>query len=306
MADSAPLGLEPDTDARRSVLAGSVGAIALPLVVAAVFVVAPDPSVVPWWRSFDAGLWVAFVGGFGLVGALLGVAWTLECRVALAVSLCAVVGAVAWPPLGFGESPNVVSTLTGTAVVGLPALVLAVPLEYAVGRSDRRFRPTRIEAVALAVGILHLLTVNWLTGTFENRPFLPGPGEIVRVEPVGLVALTVVAGGLVLLGAVPVVLAWRLRLVSPVGFVLVALTWVSYRTWRLALETLPPAGPGFGLVPTPLTLYLWGGSLLLVAAVLLGGLEYALRRRLGIAPPPSPLRSTPAAHTRETTEPRES
>ncbi|SDR43778.1 hypothetical protein [Natronobacterium texcoconense] len=270
-----------DVDFDALLRAGFTGAVGLPLVVAAVFVALPEPSAIPWWRSFDAGLWARFVGLFGLVGVILGVAWTLECRIAFALGLVALVGAVAWPPLGFGELPNVVSTLVGTAVVGLPTLVLAVPLEYAARRSDRRLRPTRVEAVALVVGLVHLLVVNWLTATLENRLFLPRPSELAHADPAGLVALTVIAGGLILLGAVPVVLAWRLRLVTPAGFVLVAFGWATYRTWQLSLETLPPAGPGFGLVPTPLTLYLWGGSLLLVGAVLIGGLEYLFHRKRG-------------------------
>jgi len=286
-------------DPRPLLRAGFAGAVALPLVVTTVLLALPGPS--PWWRSFDAGLWAAFVGVFGAVGAMLSVAWALECRVAVVVGLVVPIGAAAWPTLGFGEVPDAVSTLVGTAVVGVPALVLGVSLEYAARRSDRRLRPTRVEGVALVVGVVHLLAIDCLTATLEHRPFLPRPTEVVHVDVAGMALLAVVVGGAILLGGVPVVLGRRCRLVVPAGFVLLAFGWATYRTWLRSLGTLPPEGPGFGISPTPLTLYLWGGSLLVVAAMLLGGLEYTLRRRLGIAPPPAPWPDPPGGE-----EPRES
>lgn len=270
--------LESETDLRSVLRYGLAGAVSLPIVVAAVFVALPESSGLQWWRSFEHIQWLLFGGVFAVTGGILGVAWELECRISVGLGIVILVGSVAWPVVGFAEVPSVVSTLTGTAVVGLPALVLAVPLEYAARRTESRLQPTRVEAVALVGGVAHLLAVNWLTETLEHRPFLPESGELIQADLAGMGLFVVVVSGMILLGAVPVVLAWRARLVMPLVFVLSVLGWATYRTWLRSLETLPPDGPGFGLIPTPLTLYLWGGSLLLAGAVLIGGLEYLLRR----------------------------
>ncbi|RQG95018.1 hypothetical protein [Natrarchaeobius oligotrophus] len=277
---------DPDVTNRQLARAGLVGGVGLPVLVAVIFVLLPDSAVIPWWQHFDVGLWLAFVLLFAFAGALLGIAWRVRCSVAVGLGLVALVGAVVWPILGFGEPPTVVFALGATAFVVVPLLVLAVPTEYLLRSPERNPPlPTRLEVVALLAGIGHLLAVHGLQTVLERRPLLPGSAELVRAEPTGLLVLAVIVMGLILLAAVPIVLATRVGLVSPVAIVLVAFGWATYRTWLLSLETLPPDGPGFGLLPTPLTLYAWGASVLLVVVVLAGGLEYLLCRPLGIGPP---------------------
>ncbi len=275
-----------DSSRQALVRAALLGAGTLLIVVAVAFSILPAGSPIPWWRQYDAATWLFFVGVFGIVGATLGVGWQQGCRVAVAgiVGLLLVLSAV--PPIAFGEPPDSWFVLGGTAVVVVPFALVAVPLEYVLRAVDRP-RPTRVEWLALAVGVGHLLVVHWLKTTLEHRPLLPSPTELGAVDPYGLALLVTFTVGLVLLGAMPVVLAWRLRLLTPPTAVLVAFGWASYRTWLRSLETLPPAGPGFGISPTPLTLYAWGASVLLVGVLVLAGLEYLVRRTLGIAPPPS-------------------
>ena len=226
---------ELDGNPRTLARAALLGAATLVLAAAVGFTRLSDGSPIPWWRRYDAGSWVAFLGTFGFV---------------------------------------------------VPFAVVAIPVE-SVLRTDDRPRPTRLEWLALAVGVGHLLAVDRLKTTLEHRPLLPPPTELAGVDPYGLALLVTFTVGLILLGAVPVVLAGRLRLLTPPAAVLVAFGWASYRTWLRSLETLPPAGPGFGISPTPLTLYAWGASVLLVGVLVLAGLEFLIRRTLGIAPPPS-------------------
>ncbi|WP_255193355.1 hypothetical protein [Natronobeatus ordinarius] len=275
-----------DSSRRAVARAALLGAAGLLLVVAVAFSILPAGSPVSWWRQYDATTWLFFVGVFGFVGATLGVGWQQGCRVAAAgiVGLLLVLPAV--PPIAFGESPDSWFVLGGTAVVVVPFALVAVPIEH-VRRTADRSRPTRLEWLALAVGVGHLLAVDRLKTALEHRPLLPPPTELGAVDPYGLALLIAFTVSLVLLGAVPVVLAGRLRLLTPPAAVLVAFGWASYRTWLRSLETLPPEGPGFGISPTPLTLYAWGASALLVGVLVLAGLEYLVRRTLGIAPPPS-------------------
>ncbi|MEY7849347.1 hypothetical protein AB7C87_09120 [Natrarchaeobius sp. A-rgal3] len=281
-----------DTSADRRALVRSVltGGVLLPVLVALGFAILPDPSPQPWWEHFDIGLWVVFVALFAVVGALLATGWRLDCRIAVLAGCMALLGTAGWPIVAYGEPPDIVFTMGGTALVVGPLLALAVPVEYLVRTADDRRFSGRIEAFALAVGVVHLFAVDRLQAVLEGRPMFPSVSELPGIEPAGGLLLGVVSAGLVLLVAVPIVLTWRVRLVSPLGFVLAVFGWAAVRTWRLSLETLPPAGPGFGLLPTPLTLYVWGSSVLVVVAVLFGGLEYLLRRRLAVVPPPS-LRS---------------
>ena len=234
-----------DSSRRALVRAALLGATGLLLVVAVAFSILPAGSPVPWWRQYDATTWPFFLGVFGVVGATLGVGWQQGCQIAAAgiVGLLLVLPVV--PPVAFGEPPDFWFVLGGAAVVVVPFALVAVPLEY-VCRTGDRSRPTRLEWLALALGVGHLLAVDWLKTTLEHRPLLPPPTELGAVDPYGLALLIAFTVGLVLLGAVPVVLAGHLRLVIPSAAVLVALGWASYRTWLRSLETLPPAGPGSG------------------------------------------------------------
>ena len=189
------------------------GAASLVPIAAAVFTLLSDGSPIPWWRRYDAGSWVGFLGTFGFVDATLGVGWQRGCRVAAIGIVGLVASLVIWPPIALGESANPTFVLVGSATVVVPFAVVAIPTEYALRSADRP-RPTRVEWIALAPGVGHLLTVHWLTTTLQHRPLLPSPTGLLEalrepgaVDPAGLAALAAVVTGLVLLGSIPVVLA---------------------------------------------------------------------------------------------------
>jgi len=259
------------------VRAAVVGFLAFPLAVAAVFVVLPEQATSPWWQRFSPLLWVTFVGVFGLVGVELAAAWALECRITVVTTVLALAGVVAWLPLAFGEPPNIVFALGGTVLVVVPLLTISSALEYGL-RADAYNPLGRLEVVSLLAGIAHLFVVDGLTRVLERRSLLPGVADLSRIEPIGVVVLAVVSTGLIFALAVPIVLAGRYRLGSPLAVVVVGFVCVSYWTWQLSLETLPPAGPGFGISPTPLTAYTWGSTVLVVVVLGCGGLEMFVRR----------------------------
>ncbi|THE65779.1 hypothetical protein D8Y22_06330 [Salinadaptatus halalkaliphilus] len=140
---------ELDVTTRQLALGPLAGGVGLPVLVAVVFVLLADPTATPWWQRFDAGLWLGFGLCLGFAGVCLGTAWTGECRIAFGLGVAALVGVIVWPAIGFGESPDVVFALGGTAFVVLPLLVLAVPAEYLYRTNGReRLSPTRLEAIA--------------------------------------------------------------------------------------------------------------------------------------------------------------
>lgn len=277
-----------ESDANRLVLLRTafVGAAGLVTVAAVVFSILPNGSLTRWWEGYDAVAGMLFLATFGVVGATLAVGWRRGCRLAAVGIAGLLLALVAFPAVAFDGRPDSRFVLGGTALVVVPFALVAVPLEHALRTTDRP-RPSRIEWVALAVGVGHLLAVHRLKAILERRPLFPSLAELGAVDGFGFAALVLFSVGLILLGAAPVVLAVRLRLVTPPTVVLGGLGWAACRTWLQSLETLPPTGPGFGISPTPLSLYAWGSSVLLAGVLAVAGLEYLARRTLGIAPPPS-------------------
>ncbi|NGM68909.1 hypothetical protein G6M89_07775 [Natronolimnobius sp. AArcel1] len=148
------------------------------------------------------------------------------------------------------------------------------------GSNDRtRVIPTRIKAIALAVGVGHLLALVGVTAVLEGDPFGPTPNELLAADQYGILMFVVSVAGMILLGAIPAVLALRWRLVTPLGFVAIAFGWATYQTWLRSLESVP--GAGAGISPSHLSLYAFWSPLILVIALLCGGLEYVARRRFG-------------------------
>ncbi|SEO92897.1 hypothetical protein SAMN04487948_10831 [Halogranum amylolyticum] len=81
-----------------------------------------------------------------------------------------------------------------------------------------------------------------------------------------------VAVGAVLLGALPAVAVATRRLRAPALVVAAAFTLSAYGTWSIVDSGLTPVDP------TPFGWYLLGWPLVAVAALLVGGGEYGLRR----------------------------
>lgn len=135
-------------------------------------------------------------------------------------------------------------------------------------------RPDR-ETIAIFVtgGVAFALVALWVyaatRGLSIRSPFAVS-------TPSELVAVGYVVFGLVLLGGTTLVLGVRVGLRSPVVALVVVFAWTSYATWR-AVEA---AGDGAGLTlrPDAFIHLFWFVPLGLVLAV--GGVEYALRRRL--------------------------
>lgn len=280
---------------RSSVGAAIAGALTLQILVSVAFLLLPSSSVQPWWRSFTAFTLVPFYVVIGAVGAVLAVSWRTNHRVTtVGVGAC-LVTVFLWPLLALDTGPDAVFLLVGTALVIIPVTVVVFPIEYLVRNADRsRWSPGSIEVGALLVGVGHLLLIHQLKTTLEGRPLLPlpigsGGAPVGQLDPVAAAFVLLLSLGLILVAAVPLLIAIRIRLLVPAALVALVFGYATYATWRLSIETLPPAGPGFGISPTPLTLYAWGSSLLLVVAVAVAGAEYGVRHLTGIAPPRSPF-----------------
>ena len=264
----------------------AIGAVGTPLLIAILFVLLPEPSTVPWWERFDVRSWAVFVLVFGALGGLVAAGWTIGCRVTVGVTLGNLVLFFVLPPIAFDASFDVTFLQVWTMLVAIPVAAVFLPVEFALRYAEwSRLRPTRLDGLAVLGGVTHLLAVHVAGAAIHRNPLLPTLGSLLSYEPIGVALLALVVIGLVILGTVPLLAFFRVRLVSPILLLLAAFGWATYRTWLLAIETLPPAGPGFGISPTPLSLYVFGSSVLLLVTIAVGAIEYVVRRKLVIFPP---------------------
>lgn len=87
--------------------------------------------------------------------------------------------------------------------------------------------------------------------------------------------LTYVAGGAFLLGVLPAALVTTKRLVSPVVLVSILYVLSAYGTWSVYVAPTTPPTP---VDPTPFGWFLIGWPVVAVTALLVGGVEFGLRR----------------------------
>ncbi len=103
-----------------------------------------------------------------------------------------------------------------------------------------------------------------MTAVLEAEPFGPTPSELFAADPFGILLFVVSVSGMILLGAIPAVLALRWRLATPLAFVAVAFGWATYQTWLRSLETTTTAAD---ISLTHLSLYaVWSPLLLAIAS----------------------------------------
>ncbi|WP_263018806.1 hypothetical protein [Natronobiforma cellulositropha] len=131
-----------------------------------------------------------------------------------------------------------------------------------------------ILALALVTGIVHAVAALWLSGVVRGRPV----GALTPATSEELAFFAVTVGGLVALGATPVVLRARFGLVTP-ALALVTLFVAAFLTsWR-RFETARAAGASsIDLSADSLFGPLWVVPLVIVLVV--GGLEFVVRRRV--------------------------
>jgi hypothetical protein len=138
---------------------------------------------------------------------------------------------------------------------------------------------------ALRVGVVHAVAlVAVRIGVLSSM--YGGATLDVLLGGLNPVVLAWTAFGAFVLGAVPAYLFFRSRLVTPASLVVVLSTLLSVTTVRDELGRAS-SGAVWAAAFTPLTGYLVGWFAVLALVLVVGSLEYALRRQSGIAPPRS-------------------
>lgn len=122
--------------------------------------------------------------------------------------------------------------------------------------------------LGLSGGFVHLALVSLLWSGFEFT---------TRLDGIALFFVYLAIGALVV-GAVPVALLRAQRLVSPFLVVAGSLTASAFVNWSTYVA---PSSSPTPVGPTPFGWYLLAWPGVLAVALLVGGIEYALRRRGG-------------------------
>ncbi|MEY7851288.1 hypothetical protein AB7C87_19060 [Natrarchaeobius sp. A-rgal3] len=257
---------------RRSPLLGATaGGLALPTAATAYFVATGYglEGIVP--PGILVGLLVA-------LGALLGGASAMGYPITVGLSfvVLAVLGPLWFVPVDLSPSEPSAEAATGPV---LSATVLAIYLfagEYAV-RNRRAILTSltpRTVAVGLAGGAIHTFATLWASASVRQEPLL---AAVAPVSPLEAVALVYVVVGLGLLGAVPVVALYRLRLVAPTVALVATFSWTYRTAWDSLAVHRETGGAAASVSPEVDTLYAFLWMLPLAVVLAAGLLEYALR-----------------------------
>ncbi|MCW8172358.1 hypothetical protein D8S78_06770 [Natrialba swarupiae] len=132
----------------------------------------------------------------------------------------------------------------------------------------------RTVSVGVAAGAVHALATMWASAYVRQEPVLEA---VVPTHPLEAIALVYVVVGLGLLGAVPAVALYRLRLVTPTVALVASFSWTYRTAWDSLAVHRETGGAAASISPEVDTIYtvLWMVPLAVVLAV--GFLEYALR-----------------------------
>ncbi len=127
--------------------------------------------------------------------------------------------------------------------------------------------------LGLVCGLLHALVALWAYTSIR-----PGSaGELfIPEQAAGALLLVTACLGLVVLGAVPIVLLYRRGLVAPIATLVVLFSWSFYRSWQ-SFEAASDVGatPGVTLRPDSVYVMFWVLPLAIVLVVAL--VEHLLR-----------------------------
>lgn len=135
-------------------------------------------------------------------------------------------------------------------------------------------------AVAFAGGVLLATVSLWLRAVARGDSFL---AQTVPASGTEAASLVVIVAGVILLGAIPVLLALEASIYAPILALVGLFVWAHYRSWH-ALEYVREEGAAtIGIYPDAIFGVFWLLTLGIVLVV--GGLEYiVLDRLLGIHP----------------------
>jgi len=213
-----------------------------------------------------------------LIGALIAGSFAAGYIVSAIVTSLAV---LTLGPLWFlpPDPPPGAPTAADATTPMLAALLLAASvIVIEVGTRNREvvidwFTPRTI-AVGLAGGSVHTLVVFWASAFVRQESVL---GQFASLDPIVVIVSLYAVFGLGLVGAVPAITLYRLRLATPPLTLGVLFGWTYWSTWH-SLETYRETGGAAASISPKMDgiyTFLWVVPLAAICAV--GLLEYGLR-----------------------------
>ncbi|MFP8951579.1 hypothetical protein ACLI4Z_01220 [Natrialbaceae archaeon A-arb3/5] len=212
-----------------------------------------------------------------VLGALIGGAYATGNRVSAVAAVIALVGLgpLWFVPLEQLSTDPIADAATGPVLAVLVLALYLVGIEYGIRNREHvlDWLTRRTIGVGLAGGLVHAIVA------FQTYAFIrqePLSSLITPSQPAEVLVVLYIMTGLVLLGGVPTVLLYRLRLGTP-GIALITLfSWVSYSSWQ-SYETARELGVDPGISPRADTTYVFLWMVPLIGVCVLGVLEFHLR-----------------------------